>query len=469
MVTDLTGMALSNASLLDEATAAAEAMSMCFSLKNFKKKKFFVDQNCNPQNIDLARTRGAALGMTIEVGSVEKDLDLSGKDYCGVMVQYPDTYGELGQSCLIILWMVLNSLITLYRSVGGVYDWTPFINKAHTADALVVACTDLMASVVLKPVGEMGFDIAVGSSQRFGVPMGFGGPHAAFLATTDSYSRKMPGRIIGVSIDSRGQPALRMAMQTREQHIRRDKATSNICTAQALLANMAAFYGVYHGPAGLKDIAGRIHGMTVATADVLSAAGYKVVNNGAFFDTIVVDVASKGKTSAQIQAAAVENGLNVRVIDESRVGVSFGESITRDDTIALLKAFGVDGKSTLSSVKRTSNLPTGLERTSSFLTHPVFNSHHSETQMLRYMKSLENQDLSLNWSMISLGSCTMKLNASVEMAPVTWPETANMHPFAPEDQTAGYREMIASLNKDLAEITGFAAISAQPNSGANVS
>lgn len=442
MVTDLTGMALSNASLLDESTAAAEAMSMCFSLKNFKKNKFFVDHNCHPQNIDLVRTRGEALGMTIVVGSVEKDLDLSGKEYCGVMVQYPDTY-------------------------GGVHDWSPFTAKAHAADTLVVACTDLMASVLLKPVGEMGFDIAVGSSQRFGVPMGFGGPHAGFLATTTDYSRKMPGRIIGVSIDSRGQPALRMAMQTREQHIRRDKATSNICTAQALLANMAAFYAIYHGPEGLKDIAGRIHGMTTVTADILTASGFQVQNKDNYFDTIVVDVSSKGLTSAQVQANAVKAGVNVRVVDGKRVAVSFGESITQEDTAALLSAFGVTSAN-LESAKRVKNLPTGLSRSSPFLTHPVFNTHHSETQMLRYMKSLEQKDLSLNWSMISLGSCTMKLNASVEMFPVTWPETANMHPFAPADQTTGYLEMISSLNKDLAEITGFAAVSAQPNSGANV-
>jgi glycine dehydrogenase len=284
-------------------------------------------------------------------------------------------------------------------------------------------------------------------------------------------SRKMPGRIIGVSIDSRGKPALRMAMQTREQHIRRDKATSNICTAQALLSNMAAFYAIYHGPEGLKAIANRIHGMAVVTADVLTAQGFTVVNNGAFFDTLCVDVSSKGMTSSQVQAKAVAAGVNVRIVDDLTVTLSFGEAITRDDTAALLSAFGVvDAPAAMAKAGkvRTSNIPAALRRGSSFLTHPVFNSYHSETQLLRYMKSLENKDLSLNWSMISLGSCTMKLNATAEMAPVTWPEVSNMHPFAPVDQTEGYVEMITSLNKDLATITGFAAVSTQPNSGAQV-
>ena len=279
----------------------------------------------------------------------------------------------------------------------------------------------------------------------------------------------MPGRIIGVSVDSRGKPALRMAMQTREQHIRRDKATSNICTAQALLANMAAFYAVYHGPEGLKQIAGRIHGMAVVTADILTKSGYKVVNDGQYFDTLKIDVSSKGKTAAQVQAAAVAAGANVRVIDATTVGVAFGESITKADTAALLSAFGVSNATAAldaaaAAGARTSNIASAVQRQSEFLTHPVFNTHHSETQMLRYMKSLEQKDLSLNWSMISLGSCTMKLNATVEMAPVTWPEVGNMHPFAPVDQTQGYVEMIGSLNKDLARITGFAAVSTQPNS-----
>jgi len=436
MVADLTGMMMSNASLLDEATAAAEAMTMCYSLKNQKKKKFLVDSDCFPQTIELAKTRGEALGMVIEVADAESSASkLATGEYCGVMIQYPGCSGV-------------------------VKDWSSFTAMAHTHDTLVVGATDLLASVLLKPVGEMGIDIAVGSAQRFGVPMGFGGPHAAFLATTESYSRKMPGRIIGVSIDSRGKPALRMAMQTREQHIRRDKATSNICTAQALLANMASLYAVYHGPEGLKAIAGRVHGMAVATANALKASGAKV-SSAPFFDTFTVDVGAGG--AAGIQAKAAELGVNLRVVDANTVGISFGEAITRSDTESLLKAFGASSSALTGA---SSAVPASLQRTSPFLTHSVFNTYRSETQMLRYMKYLESRDLSLNFSMISLGSCTMKLNASVEMAPVTWPETCNMHPFAPADQTTGYKEMIASLNDDLAKITGFAAVSAQPNSGA---
>lgn len=443
MIADLTGFPLSNSSLLDEATAAAEAMSMCYSLNNQKKKRFFVDVNCHPQNIALVQTRGTALGMTIEVGDVHsKDLDMSASDYCGVLVQYPDTYGGYG-------------------------DWSEFTSLAHSHGTMVVAATDLMASVLLKPAGEMGFDIAVGSAQRFGVPMGFGGPHAAFLATTDAYSRKMPARIIGVSIDSRGKPALRMAMQTREQHIRRDKATSNICTAQALLANMAAFYGCYHGPEGLTKIAKRINGMTAISAKALGAAGYTVVNKDSFFDTIVVDVSTKGMTGQDLQDKAAAVGVNVRVISDKYVGISFGEAITKKDTVALLSAFGVSEAQMPSTLEDgETGIPTDMTRLSDFMTHPNFNTYHSETQMMRYLKSLEDMDLALNYSMISLGSCTMKLNAVVEMLPVTWPETANMHPFCPPNQALGYKEMNESLNKDLAEITGFAAVSSQPNSGA---
>jgi len=436
MVTDLVGLDLAGASLLDESTAAAEAMSMCYSLKNFKKHKFFCDDRCHPQNIDLVKTRGEALGLTIEVGRVDKDLVLNPKDYCGVMIQYPDTY-------------------------GGCYDWTPFVKQCHENETLVVACTDLMASTVMKPVGEMGCDIAVGSSQRFGVPMGFGGPHAAFLATTDAYSRKMPGRIIGVSIDSQGKPALRMAMQTREQHIRRDKATSNICTAQALLANMAALYGCYHGPDGVAAIAKRIHGMASVTASCLKKQGFQL-DNAPFFDTLRVKV----DDSAAIAKAAAKEGVNVRVFDEHHVGISFGETITKEDTASLLKAFGIGEDVIKDNLGESSSLPAYLARTTTYMTHPVFNSHHSETQMLRYIKYLENKDLSLNFSMIALGSCTMKLNATVEMQPVTWPEVCNMHPFAPAEQVKGYSELIQSLNKDLATITGFAAASTQPNSGA---
>jgi len=435
MVTDLVKLQLAGASLLDEATAAAEAMSMCFNLN--EKSKFFVDKDCLPQNIALVQTRGKALGLEIVVGDA-KTTNFSDKSFSGAMIQYPSTNGE-------------------------VYDWTSFVNTCHEHDTLVVACTDLLASVVCKPVGEMGVDIAVGSAQRFGVPMNFGGPHAGFLATTETYSRKMPGRIIGVSRDSRGKPALRMAMQAREQHIRREKATSNICTAQALLANMAASYGVYHGPDGLRGIATRVHQMALCAAAALEKNGVKV-SKYPFFDTFHVDV---GPNKAQeVVKKAEAAGVNIRLVDSNTVGVSFGEAITRADTEALLSAFNVPA-SALSKQALPCNLPANLQRTSSYMTHPVFNSCHSESQMLRYLKKLEDKDISLNFSMISLGSCTMKLNATSEMIPVTWPEITNVHPYAPANQTRGYIEMITSLNRDLAEITGFAAVSAQPNSGAN--
>ena len=443
MVADLTGMAMSNASLLDEATASAEAMSMVYGLSNNKKKSFFVDENCHPQNIALIRTRATPIGVKVVVGKAS-EADFSGGDFCGALVQYPNTYGSIDES------------------------WADFNAKAHEAKVLTIAATDLMASVMMKPAGEVGFDIAVGVSQRFGVPMGFGGPHAAFLATTVEYSRKMPGRIIGVSVDSEGAPALRMAMQTREQHIRRDKATSNICTAQALLANMAGFYGVYHGPDGLKDIAGRIHGMANITATALASAGYTVVNSGSFFDTITVDVGAAGKTSAEIQAACVAAGVNIRVIDDKTVSIAFGEAINKEDVEALVSGFGVSatdlGKAY--GAANTNSIPASLQRTSGFMEHPIFNTHKSETQMLRYLAHLQEKDLSLDFSMIALGSCTMKLNATSEMIPITWNETANMHPFCPQDQAEGYIEMIQDLNNDLAKITGFAACSTQPNSGA---
>mmetsp|Transcript_15747 Transcript_15747/g.15886 ORF Transcript_15747/g.15886 Transcript_15747/m.15886 type:complete len:985 (+) Transcript_15747:82-3036(+) len=438
MVADLVGMSLSNASLLDEATAAAEAMTMCYSLRSQKRKKFFVDADCFPQTIALAQTRGEAIGIQVEVGDADANVaKFASGEYCGVLVQNPGCSGV-------------------------VKDLTGFCGELHKSETLVVAATDLLASVMMKPVGEMNVDIAVGSAQRFGVPMGFGGPHAAFLATTDAYSRKIPGRIIGVSLDSRGKNCLRMAMQTREQHIRRDKATSNICTAQALLANMAGMYGVYHGPDGLAKIAGRVHNMAVTAAETLKAEGMKV-STAPFFDTFTVDMGPGG--AAKVQSKAAELGINVRVVDDSTVGVSFGEAITREDTEKLMTAFGAS-PSGLDKMMGPKTMAANLARTSAYLTHPVFNTHRSETQMLRYLKYLENKDLSLNTSMISLGSCTMKLNASVEMVPVTWPETCDMHPFAPVDQTEGYIEMIESLNKDLAEITGFAAVSTQPNSGA---
>jgi len=440
MVTDLTGMDISNASLLDEATACAEAMSVCYNMANQKKKKFFVSEDCHPQNIALVQTRCEALGMETVVGS-HLDADFSGKDYCGCLIQYPNTYGSLE-------------------------DWGPFVENAHANKVLVVASCDLLALTLIKPPSDFGIDIAVGSAQRLGVPMNFGGPHAAFMATSTKYSRKIPGRIIGVSQDSRKKPALRMAMQTREQHIRRDKATSNICTAQALLANMASAYGVYHGPDGMKAIATRIHAMTKCTAKALAGAGY-ALEARPYFDTLKVEVSSAGKTAAEIQAAAIAAGLNVRVIDETTIGLSFGEAHTKDDVAALLGAFGITTSIDELAQQIDGAMEPTFARTSEFMTHPIFNTHRSETQMLRYLKYLENKDLSLNSSMISLGSCTMKLNATSEMIPVTWPEFCNMHPFCPPDQAEGYTELIESLHKDLAEITGFAAVSSQPNSGAS--
>jgi glycine dehydrogenase len=381
------------------------------------------------------QTRASNLGIQTIVGSVKNANFVDGQ-YCGAIVQYPDTFGEVN-------------------------DLSGFSQYCHDHGALVIAITDLLASSILKPAGEMGADIAVGSAQRFGVPLGFGGPHAGFMATKEAYVRKMPGRIIGVSRDSRGKPALRLSVQTREQHIRRDKATSNICTAQALLANVAAAYGVYHGPEGVKAIANRVHLITALTADVLKQNGYPVQNT-VFFDTLKVSVTNGG---SDILARAAQYGVNVRLIDEATIGLSFGESVTQSDVENLLRAFKIN-PSTLNSGAATSPIPGTLRRTSPFMTHPVFNSHHSETEMLRYLHSLEVKDIALNYSMIALGSCTMKLNATSEMIPISWPEVNAIHPFAPNNQTTGYKELIESLHTDLARITGFAAVSSQPNSGA---
>lgn len=445
LVVDLTGLPMAVASLLDESTAAAEAMQMCFALKGKKgkKNKFFVSRDVHPQTIGLIETRAEAIGIEVIIGD-HSAADFSNNDFCGALIQYPNTYGSV-------------------ESPGESYE--SFSNRAHDGDCMVVCATDLMALAKLAPPSSWGADIAVGSAQRFGVPMGFGGPHAGFLATSDDYSRKMPGRIIGVTIDSKGKPCLRMAMQTREQHIRRDKATSNICTAQALLANMAAAYAIYHGPEGLKEISGRIHALARVAHRELGKAGFKVTE-GPFFDTIMVDVSSKGMTAAAVQAGAVSVGANVRIINDSTVGISMGEGITRDDIADLLQgAFKIAGADVTADSSMT-QLDASCAREGEILEHPIFRQHHSETQMLRYLKALENRDLALNHSMISLGSCTMKLNATTEMIPVTWPEFCNIHPFAPSDQVQGYHEMIHDLNTDLAEITGFAAVSAQPNSGA---
>eukprot|EP00526_Cylindrotheca_closterium_P003005 CAMPEP_0113630730 /NCGR_PEP_ID=MMETSP0017_2-20120614/15969_1 /TAXON_ID=2856 /ORGANISM="Cylindrotheca closterium" /LENGTH=1000 /DNA_ID=CAMNT_0000541211 /DNA_START=91 /DNA_END=3093 /DNA_ORIENTATION=- /assembly_acc=CAM_ASM_000147 len=445
LVVDLTGLPMAVASLLDESTAAAEAMQMCFALKGKrgKRNRFFVSEDVHPQTIGLIQTRSEAIGIEVVVGK-HSEADFSNGDFCGAIVQYPNTYGAL-------------------ESPGESY--ASFAERAHSADAMVIAATDLMALAQLAPPSSWGADIAVGSAQRFGVPMGFGGPHAGFLATSDAYSRKMPGRIIGVTVDTSGKPCLRMAMQTREQHIRRDKATSNICTAQALLANMAAAYAIYHGPEGLLAISGRIHALARVASREIEKAGY-VVNESEFFDTFSVDVSSKGMKAADIQMNCEKIGANVRIIDENTVGISMGEGIMRDDLSALLSGGFQISNPDVSADESLTKLASNLSREGEILEHPVFRQHHSETQMLRYLKSLENKDLALNHSMISLGSCTMKLNATSEMIPVTWPEFCNIHPFAPHDQVKGYHEMIEDLNKDLCEITGFAAVSAQPNSGA---
>jgi len=441
MICDLTGLEMACASLLDEATAAAEAMQMCFSLKGRKGKsnKFFVSDDCHPQTISLLETRAESIGIEIVRGN-HGDCDLSKNDYCGAIVQYPNTYGSI-------------------ESPGESYE--SFASRLHDSNAMLIVATDLMALAKLKCPKGFGADIAVGSAQRLGVPMGFGGPHAGFLSTSEAYARKMPGRIIGVTIDTAGQPALRMAMQTREQHIRRDKATSNICTAQALLANMAAAYCIFHGPEGLRNISGRIHALARVAHRELTKAGYQCTDVP-FYDTIQVKVEDSDAT----RIACEEMGANVRIIDDTTVGISMGESITKMDLEKLLNGFGVEKPSLVVS-EDMMGLEGGYARETEILTHPIFNMHHSETQMMRYLKKLENKDLALNHSMISLGSCTMKLNAVSEMIPVSWPKIANIHPFAPAEQTIGYHQMIRDINKDLSIITGFAAVSAQPNSGAN--
>jgi glycine dehydrogenase len=436
MVIDLTGMEIANASLLDEATAAAEALHLLEASKKGSKKdanKFFVDENTFPQVIDLLKTRSAPIGVELVVGDVSK-LDITDVNLFGVYIQNPNNNGEIK-------------------------DYTAFIEAAHEKELFVVMGADLMSLLLVKSPGEMGADVVVGCSQRFGVPMGFGGPHAAFFATKDEFKRQMPGRIIGISQDAQGNPGYRMALQTREQHIRREKATSNICTAQVLLSVMASMYAVYHGPEGLKKIAGRIHGLTNLLESNLKAAGFKQVN-AAYFDTIKIAVTDK----KVIEREAIKYELNFRYFADNYVGISLDETTSLNDIQTILKVFGVSTSSNGTKVELA--LPSNLIRKSTYLTHPVFNSHHSEHEMLRYIKKLESKDLSMVHSMISLGSCTMKLNATSEMIPVTWPEMGQIHPFAPSEQTQGYTEMISNLEVWLKEITGFTGISLQPNSGA---
>ncbi|WP_045373431.1 aminomethyl-transferring glycine dehydrogenase [Vibrio campbellii] len=438
MVMDLTGMEIANASLLDEATAAAEAMTLCKRAGKSKSNVFFVADDVHPQTIEVVKTRAKFIGFEVLVGSLDS---LPEQDVFGALVQYPGTTGE-------------------------VRDLTDIIAKAQANKTLVTVATDLLASALLKPAGEMGADVAIGSAQRFGVPMGYGGPHAAFMATRDKHKRTMPGRVIGVSIDTNGNQALRMAMQTREQHIRREKATSNICTAQALLANMASFYAVYHGAEGLRTIARRTHHMTAILAAGLTKGGFELAHNS-FFDTITINT---GAQTEDLYAKALAADINLRKLG-TQLGVSFDETTTVADVEALFAVFGVKEEVASLSTEIAGNefaaIPEALRRTTEYLTHPVFNTHHSETQMMRYLKQLENKDFSLTHGMIPLGSCTMKLNAAAEMIPVTWPEFGSIHPFAPAEQAAGYAALAKDLKEKLCEITGYDAFSLQPNSGAS--
>lgn len=443
MVADLTGLPLANASLLDEATAAAEAMAMCHAITRAsgqERTRFFVSSDCHPQNIAVLKTRAEPLGMTVRTGTASS-IPLSDSGLCGILLQYPATDGYVG-------------------------DYSALVAQAHEAGILVVVATDLLALTLLRSPGEFGADIAVGSSQRFGVPVGFGGPHAAFLATKDEYKRQIPGRIVGVSKDVTGKPAYRLALQTREQHIRRERATSNICTAQVLLAVMAGMYAVYHGPEGLRRIAERVHGLALVLAEGLRRLGFEVTPQ-TFFDTIRVPLI-RGQAEP-IHLRARDHGFNVRRHEDGSIGVSLDELSSPDEVRRVLEIFvGHDQLPfTISELADTIDLhyPKSLARTSLYLTHDVFNRYHSEHEMLRYLHRLQSKDLSLVHSMIPLGSCTMKLNATSEMLPVTWPEFAKMHPFAPQEQTAGYRELFGQLEAWLAEITGFFAVSLQPNAG----
>ncbi|WP_435669952.1 aminomethyl-transferring glycine dehydrogenase [Marivita sp.] len=432
MVSDLTGLEIANASLLDEATACAEAMTMAQRVAKSKATAFFVDVNCHPQNISVMKTRAAPLGIEVIVGDVA---DMDADAVFGAIFQYPGTYGHLR-------------------------DFTDDIARLHAAKAIAVISADPMALCLLKEPGAMGADIAVGSTQRFGIPLGYGGPHAAYMATRDAYKRAMPGRIVGISIDSHGNKAYRLSLQTREQHIRREKATSNVCTAQALLAVMAGFYAVFHGPKGLRAIAQRIHRKTVRMAKGLEAAGFKV-DPAAYFDTITVDV---GLLQRGVLQAAVREGLNLRAVGKTKIGITLDEK-SRPATIeAVWRAFGlVKADDDLTPEYR---LPDALIRKSEYLQHDVFHMNRAETEMMRYMRRLADRDLALDRAMIPLGSCTMKLNSAAEMMPVSWREFADIHPFVPDDQVRGYHALIADLNAKLCTITGYDAISMQPNSGA---
>jgi len=450
LVADLTGLPIANASLLDEGTAAAEAMHMCFAIADGgrdggKRNAFFISEDCHPQTAAVVATRAKALGIELRVGS-HQTLNLAGEDLCGILLQYPTTDGR-------------------------VLDYGPLVEKAHAAGALVVVAADPLALALLRPPGDFGADVAVGTTQRFGVPLGYGGPHAAYFATRDEFKRQLPGRVIGVSRDVRGKVAYRMAMQTREQHIRREKATSNICTAQVLLAVMAAMYAVYHGPDGLRAIARRVHALALTLASGLRRLGCELPAEP-FFDTLRVGLA--GRSAAAVLAAAETREINLRPLGESTVGISLDETTTAADLEELLAIFAAAGGGAASPAPPGNPaLAAGVDagyaaphaRTSAILTHPVFNRYHTEHEMLRYIKRLESRDLSLTTSMIPLGSCTMKLNATTEMVPISWPEFSRLHPFAPLAQAKGYQVIFDTLSRWLAEITGFTAVSLQPNAG----
>ncbi len=439
LVTELTGMPVANASLLDEATAAAEAMGMCYGIKQRdERSRFIVSDRCHPQNIAVVRTRGRPIGVEVVVGDVEAfEFDPT---VVGVLIQYPDTYGV-------------------------VTDWCPVIERVHAAGGLVVVAADPLSLTLLKPPGGFGADVVVGSMQRFGVALGYGGPHAAYFATRESYKRHVPGRLVGVSKDARGRPALRLALQTREQHIRREKATSNVCTAQALLANMAAMYAVYHGPEGLRAIAQRVHHQTATLAEGLSRLGC-TVDNRPFFDTLQVQPDQGLPALVKIAKA---HRVNLRVVGPGTVGISLDETVEAEDLDLLFQIFNRDHPALFTAEELTphvrTRIPEAFLRTDAYLRHAVFHQHRSETELLRYLKRLENRDLSLTASMIPLGSCTMKLNAACEMLPVSWPDFARLHPFAPPEQAAGYQRIFRQLEEWLAEITGLDAVSLQPNAG----
>ncbi len=438
MIMDLTGMEIANASLLDEATAAAEAMTMSRRIAKNKSNVFFVDHECHPQTLAVVRTRAAFLGYEVTVGDPYKDLDR--QEFFGVLIQYP-------------------------ASTGALRDPAEAIAKVHNKNALATVAADILALTIVKPPGEMEADIVIGSAQRFGVPMGYGGPHAAYFATRDAYKRSTPGRIIGVSIDAQGRPALRMALQTREQHIRREKATSNICTAQVLLANISTLYAMYHGPDGLRTIANRVHRLTQVMALGLDQLGYPVSDN-VYFDTVRIKVPG---LAGRIAARARESRINLRQIDADHLGITFDETTKRSNLLTLWRVFqtAADRKLDIESLDRQvdENIPTPLRRQSGFLTHEIFHRYRSETEMMRYMRRAASKDISLGRSMIPLGSCTMKLNSTSELLPLSYRDFSNLHPFAPLDQTQGYQQLFEELEDMLCEITGFHAISLQPNAG----